>query len=120
MQPLLIYGGSMSEILNATCKICGTKYHMCETCKDIKTYRPWRTVTDVLPHYLIYLALANYTKTNDKKEAREALLKCDLSGLDSFDADVKKVIKEILKDNEEKAIVVKPIKRSSQKPKEGI
>lgn len=109
----------MSEILNATCAICGKRYHMCDTCKNIKSFQPWRTVTDTLPHYLIYLALAQYTKTGDRDKAREELLKCDLSELDIFDTDVKKVIYELIKDNEEKGNNSgKTVKRTSQKIKE--
>ena len=101
----------MVEILNATCTICGKKYHLCRTCERIESFQPWRTVCDTLPHYAIYVALARYRKTNDKSEAREALLRCDLSDLDGFDADKVKIIKEILK--EEK--VEKPITKSSVK-----
>ena len=88
----------MSEILNATCAICNTKYHMCETCKSIKSFQPWRTVTDTLPHYTIYLTLAEYTKTGNKEKAKEELQKCDLTGLETFDKDIRKVIKEIIKE----------------------
>lgn len=87
----------MAEILNATCAICGTKYHMCNTCKNIESFQPWRTVTDTLPHYLIYLALSEYTRTGNKDKAKEELEKCDLSELENFDKDIKRVIKEIFK-----------------------
>lgn len=102
----------MSENLNATCAICGTRYHMCRTCKDIKSFQPWRTVTDILPHYMIYLALSEYTKTGNKEKAREELRDCDLTGLESFDKDVKQVIKEILK--EEKTSKVESEKSSTK------
>ena len=88
----------MSTILNATCTICGSKYHMCETCRTIKSFQPWRTVTDTLSHYTIYLTLAEYTRTGNKEKAKEELQKCDLTGLETFDKDVKCVITEILKE----------------------
>ena len=53
----------MSQELNATCDICGKKYHVCNSCKEIKSFTPWRTVTDTLQHYAIFLALSQYTKT---------------------------------------------------------
>lgn len=101
----------MSENLNATCAICGTKYHMCETCKNIRSFQPWRTVADTLSHYMIYLVLSEYTKTGNKEKAREELLECDLTGLESFDKDIKKVIKELLK--EEKTTKVELEKEKS-------
>ncbi len=87
---------------NATCNICGKKYHMCRTCQGIKSFQPWRTVTDTLPHYMIYLVLSEYTKTKDKVSAREELLKCDLSELDSFNENIRNTINDILSYNCEK------------------
>lgn len=89
----------MSENLNATCSICNKKYHVCRSCSDIQSFQPWRTVCDTLPHYMIYLALAEYTKTKDKVSAKKELEKCDLSELNIFDEDVKKVIEEIMAEN---------------------
>ena len=56
----------MSQELNATCDICGKKYHVCNSCKEVKSFTPWRTVTDTMQHYLIFLALSEYTKNKDK------------------------------------------------------
>lgn len=89
----------MAENLNATCSICGKKYHVCRSCNDIQSFQPWRTVCDTLPHYMIYLILAEYTKTKDKVSAKKELEKCNLSELNTFDEDVKKVIKEIMAEN---------------------
>ena len=86
----------MSQELNATCDICGKKYHICSSCKEVKSFTPWRTVTDTIQHYLIFLALSEYTKTKDKEKAKEELSKCDLSELDTFNENIKSVIKEII------------------------
>ena len=86
----------MSQELNATCDICGKKYHICSSCKEVKSFTPWRTVTDTMQHYLIFLALSEYTKTKDKEKAKEELSKCDLSELDTFNENIKSVIKEII------------------------
>ena len=86
----------MSQELNATCDICGKKYHVCNSCKEVKSFTPWRTVTDTMQHYLIFLALSEYTKTKDKEKAKEELSKCDLSELDTFNENIKSVIKEII------------------------
>ena len=86
----------MAQELNATCDICGKKYHICSSCKEVKSFTPWRTVTDTMQHYLIFLALSEYTKTKDKEKAKEELSKCDLSELDTFNENIKSVIKEII------------------------
>lgn len=86
----------MSQELNATCDICGKPYRVCNSCKEIKSFTPWRTVTDTMQHYLIFLALSEYTKTKDKEKAKEELSKCDLSELDTFNENIKTVIKEIM------------------------
>ena len=86
----------MAQELNATCDICGKKYHICGSCKEVKSFTPWRTVTDTMQHYLIFLALSEYTKTKDKEKAKEELSKCDLSELDTFNENIKSAINEIM------------------------
>ena len=94
----------MSQELNATCDICGKKYHICSSCKEVKSFTPWRTVTDTMQHYIIFLALSEYTKTKDKEKAKEELSKCDLSELDTFNESIKTVIKEIMAEEKEKNV----------------
>ena len=80
---------------NAVCAICGKPYRVCHTCQNIKSFLPWRTITDTLPHYIIYLAIYNYNLTKDKVKAKAELSECDLTELNNFDKDVKKIIEEI-------------------------
>ena len=94
----------MSQELNATCDICGKKYHICSSCKEVKSFTPWRTVTDTMQHYIIFLALSEYTKTKDKEKAKDELSKCDLSELDTFNENIKSAIKEIMADGKEKVV----------------
>ena len=94
----------MAQELNATCDICGKKYHVCNSCKEVKSFTPWRTVTDTMQHYLIFLALSEYTKTKDKEKVKEELSKCDLSELDTFNENIKTVIKEIMAEGKEKIV----------------
>ena len=54
-----------------------------------------------------FLALSEYTKTKNKAKAKNELSRCDLSELETFDNDVKRVIKEILKEDEPKKTVQK-------------
>ncbi len=96
----------MEDKNNASCAICGKKYHVCQSCLDRKTSKPWRTVTDTREHYKIYFTVHGYTlaKNNEsakdfetaKKELKEELKSCDLSDLDEFLPEIKAVIYEIL------------------------
>lgn len=86
----------MSEPLNGVCDICGKRYSVCKTCQTVKTFKPWRTITDTLEHYKIFIALSEYTKTKNKEEAKEQLSHCDLSDLESFPDRIKNVINEII------------------------
>lgn len=92
--------------LNATCSICGSKYHRCDTCAGIKSFEPWRTLVDTKEHYKIFLIIRDYTnKYMDKEEAKTLLSDCDLTGLDGFVLEIKNVINDIMSnDNTETAI----------------
>ena len=59
----------MSEKYNATCAICGQPYKICRTCQEIKSFTPWRTITDTLQHYSLFLVLSEYSRTKDKAKA---------------------------------------------------
>lgn len=86
----------MSNTNNAICSICGNPYKICNSCLEQKTFKPWRTVTDTIEHYKIYMAIHGYTISNNKEKAKDELKKCDLSGLENFNPEIKKVIKDIL------------------------
>lgn len=99
----------MAENINAYCKICNVGYHVCNTCLSQKTFKPWRTVTDSIEHYKIYLAIHDYTISKDKEQAKLELQNCDLSGLQNFRPEIKSVIEEIMTEP-------KKNKKSSLKP----
>lgn len=86
----------MQEINNATCSICGNPYRICNSCLEQKTFKPWRTVTDNIEHYKIFLAIHGYTISKNREIAKEELKTCDLSGLENFKPEIKAVIKEIM------------------------
>ena len=94
----------MSEKYNATCAICGQPYKICRTCQEIKSFTPWRTITDTLQHYSLFLVLSEYSRTKDKTKAKDELSKCDLSEKELFKDSVKNMIDEIMKEDTIKII----------------
>lgn len=92
----------MAEYLNAKCAICDKKYHLCKTCEDVKTFSPWRTVTDTIDCYKIFLVLSEYTKTKNKVQAKKELSTCSLKEKDTFAPHIKTAINEILAEPEVK------------------
>ena len=75
--------------INAFCSICGKGYHVCRSCREQKVFKPWRSVTDNIEHYKIYLAIHGYTISKNRKNAKAELEKCDLSDLENFKPEIK-------------------------------
>ena len=101
----------MKENLNATCSICGKRYHVCSTCSETKSFTPWRTIVDTINCYKIFLIIRDYTNKNKTKDdAKKELERCDLSEMDAYLPEIKLVIQEILK-------VEKKIKKTYQEVK---
>ena len=90
----------MAEYLNATCSICSKKYHLCKSCEDIESFSPWRTVTDTIDCYKIFLVLSEYTKTKNKEQAKKELSTCNLKEKDVFAPHIKAAIDEIMAEPE--------------------
>lgn len=88
---------------NAICSICGKPYHLCNTCKDQLSFKPWRSVVDTINHYKIYMAIAEYTNKHiNKATAKEMLEKCDISDYKTFTPDIVKAIDLIITDTPKK------------------
>lgn len=102
----------MAKELNATCQICGKKYHMCRTCFSNKgTWKSWMQHTDTEKCFEIFTILYDLRLEQIKKEeAKERLNKCDLTGLNSFKENIKNTINEILGNKTEKSEKVKAVK----------
>lgn len=104
----------MSERLDHTCVICGTKYHACDTCQKIKTYTPWRTLCDSVEHYQVLLAIRSYDSgLFTKEEAAEDIKKrgVTLGSYDSWPETTKGKLDEILAEPKRK-------KKTMQVPEE--
>lgn len=94
--------------INAHCSICNEGYFLCKSCKNEKKFKPWRTVTDTIEHYKIYMAIHGYTVTKNKEQAKSELQNCNLSDIDSFKPEIKSVIQEIMSE----PVKVKPVSKT--------
>ena len=111
-------GNFMSEKFNSVCDICGKPYRVCNSCKDIKSFTPWRTITDTMDHYKIFLVLSNYTNTKDRARAKQELETCNLSELETFRPEIKAVIKEIMAEDKvvkQEDVKTEPVKKTVRK-----
>lgn len=103
----------MSEQINATCTICGNGYHMCLSCKDKMKLSPWKMYTDTAEHFKIHQIIHGFsTGVYNKDETRTKLKNVDLSDLDAFKPNIKKIIKDILKEEKSVAKSVEKIEKS--------
>jgi uncharacterized CHY-type Zn-finger protein len=94
----------MAERNNATCSICGKDYYMCMSCKDTIELHPFKKFTDTAEHYKIFQVVRGFsTGVYTKDEAKEKFKNIDLRDIESFRPHIKKVIKDILK--EEKPVI---------------
>jgi len=105
----------MSEYLNATCAICGTKYHICNDCQNTRAFTPWRTIADSINCYKIYLILRDYTNGNsDAATTKEQLLMCDLSDVETFQDNIKVAIEKLMAPPKIRKKAVKKVESESK------
>ena len=93
----------MSKQLNATCVLCGKKYHRCDTCEKMKnTFASWRILTDSIEHFKLFDLLRDYGLGKVKKnDLLKELKNFDLSDVDTWlNESNKRLVKDLLKENE--------------------
>lgn len=89
---------------NATCSICGKEYYVCLSCSDAMKLHPWKSFTDTAEHFKVFQVVKGFsTGVYTKDETKKMLQNIDLKDIDSFRPHIKKIIKDILK--EEKVAV---------------
>ena len=94
----------MHEKNNAVCSICGKEYHVCLSCSDAMKLHPWKIYTESQNCFQVFQVVRGFsTGVYTKDEAREKLQNVDLKDIDSFRPHIKKIVKDILK--EEKVVV---------------
>lgn len=89
---------------NAVCSICGKAYYLCLSCSDAMKLHPWKTYTDSQECFKVFQVVRGFsTGVYTKDEAKEKLQNVDLKDINSFRPHIKKIVKDILK--EDKAVV---------------
>lgn len=89
---------------NAVCSICGKAYHLCLSCSDAMKLHPWKTYTDSQNCFQVFQVVRGFsTGVYTKDEAKKKLQNVDLKDINSFRPHIKKIVKDILK--EDKPIV---------------
>lgn len=94
----------MAEKNNAVCDICGKEYYVCLSCSDAMKLHPYKSFTDTAEHFKVFQVVRGFlTGVYTKDEAREKFKNIDLKDMDSFKPHIKKIIKDVLK--EDKTVV---------------
>lgn len=94
---------------NAVCSICGKEYHICLSCSDAMKLHPWKIYTDSQSCFQVFQVVRGFsTGVYTKDEAREKLQNVDLKDINSFRPHIKKIVKDILKDDKS---VVKAVEK---------
>lgn len=90
---------------NATCAICGKKYHLCIHCDKTKdNWKSWKVIVDTSNCHEIFKVLNDYNfKKITKLEARKLLKEIDLSEKNTFRESVRNQIDEIMAAKRKKA-----------------
>ena len=90
----------MANKNNATCSICGNEYYMCLSCHD--KINSWKIYTDTAEHYKVFQVVRGFSNNvYTKDEARAKLKNINLVDLESFRPHIKKIVKDILKDDKQ-------------------
>lgn len=86
----------------STCVICGKQYKTCLSCQQEISLKPWRTITDEINCYKIFLVLSQYNNGYIKKdEAKKQLEKIRYNESELRES-VRETIKEIMSASETK------------------
>ena len=98
---------------NAVCSICGKEYHVCLSCHDSIKVNPWKVFTDTSEHYKVFQVVRGLsTKVYTKEEARDKLKNINLEDLESYMPNIKKTIKDVLKEEEHVVKIIEEVEES--------
>ena len=90
----------MKEQNNANCSICGSSYHLCVSCRDSMKLQPWKIHCCSANCYQVFQIVKGYNNgVYSKEDAKERFKNVDLKDVESFIPHIKKIVKDILKED---------------------
>lgn len=96
----------MTEKNNAVCSICGKEYYACLSCSDAMKLHPFKSFTDTAEHFKVFQVVRGLsTGVYTKDEAKEKFKNIDLKDIESFRPHIKKIIKDVLKEDKAEVVV---------------
>lgn len=111
----------MAEKNNAVCDVCGKEYYVCLSCSDAMRLHPYKSFTDTAEHFKVFQVVKGFlTGVYTKDEAREKFKNIDLKDMDSFKPHIKKIIKDVLKEDKTVVKVVEKIENTVVKDIEEV
>lgn len=82
---------------NRTCILCGKEYKFCSNCKEESHQPAWKNIyCSENCRSIFNTAVAYADKSIDIKEAKKRIDHCDLSEIENFKEDIKKLVFEII------------------------
>lgn len=97
----------MKEQNNATCSICGSSYHLCIHCKDAMKLSPWKIHCCSSECYKVFQIVKGFNSgVYTKEEAKEKFENVDLRNLGNFIPHIKKIVKDILKEEKKEVVEI--------------
>lgn len=80
----------------AVCIVCGKRYQACLSCKDRIRQKPWKSITDTIDCYKIFLAITQYNNGYTTKEETIKHLEAIHYDEENLSESVRNRIKEIM------------------------
>ena len=92
----------MGKTTKAVCAICGRKYDVCLSCKDQNKIKPWRSITDTVDCYKIFLVITQLNNGYISKEEAKSQLEQITFNKNDLREDVRNKVDEIMSSTTER------------------
>lgn len=98
----------MSKSDMSTCIVCGKSYTACLSCRNQDRIKPWRSITDTIDCYKIFLIISQYNNGYVSKEEAKKQLEAVSFNKKNLKVSVQRKIDEIITGTE-------PVKKAVSK-----
>lgn len=92
----------MSKTMKAVCAICGREYDVCLSCRDQNKIKPWRSITDTVVCYKVFLVLTQLNNGYISKEEAKSQLEQITFNKNDLREDVRNKVDEIMSSTTER------------------